>query len=410
MKDKILFTVLTLLLISISLPSPAQPIALSDSSLRETLTRAVQWWKLGKAKEAYLSLDTITGQPMTTENAATKIKASLWTANYLQAQRKIKPAAAFLDSAMIWAEKNALSDELIRTYEAYAEWHLASGNPKTAIVAREAAWKIKDSLNRQGVQERIDSLENVIDQLNEQKSEIINDKLSDRDAVREEAASWKQWFYLLSAVCLALLVIIFLMNGTLQRLKNAPPAPAPASPRTRVEPVVTPPPTPAPVQQKKETKTITPVEKEKIAVAPVAAPEPLRPLAPPPLSTKDIKFKLQDVELVLIRADVLAQYQNGETKAVRNILNEYMAQLPFIMKTLDDAITKNESDPILLSLEHLKQYLQAFGMQGTLKLIVEIEEEAKTEKVSKLLSRVFQVRNHCRRAADEAKALLEKLS
>ena len=120
MKDKILFTVLTLLLISISLPSPAQPIALSDSSLRETLTRAVQWWKLGKAKEAYLSLDTITGQPMTTENAATKIKASLWTANYLQAQRKIKPAAAFLGSAMIWAEKNALSDALIRTDEASA--------------------------------------------------------------------------------------------------------------------------------------------------------------------------------------------------------------------------------------------------------------------------------------------------
>jgi hypothetical protein len=48
-------------------------------------------------------------------------------------------------------------------------------------------------------------------------------------------------------------------------------------------------------------------------------------------------------------------------------------------------------------------------MQGTLQLIQEIEDEASTEKVSKLLSRVFQVRNHCRRAADESKALLEKL-
>jgi hypothetical protein len=86
-----------------------------------------------------------------------------------------------------------------------------------------------------------------------------------------------------------------------------------------------------------------------------------------------------------------------------------MAQLPFIMKTLDDAITRNEADPILNSLEHLKPYLQTFGMSVTIKLISEIEAEAPTEKIAKLLSRVFQVRNHCRRAADEAKAILEKM-
>jgi hypothetical protein len=184
------------------------------------------------------------------------------------------------------------------------------------------------------------------------------------------------------------------MNGTIQRLRNTPPAPAPSSPRVRPE-------TPAPAK----VTEAPPATAEK-TVAP-AAEIPKQPATS--TATRDIVLKLQDVELVLIRAESLGQHANGETKAIRNFLNEYMAQLPFIMKTLDEAITKNEAAPILLSLEHLKTYLQTFGMQGTLKLIAEIEEEAPKEKVSKLLSRVFQVRNHCRRAADEAKSMLEKL-
>jgi hypothetical protein len=137
------------------------------------------------------------------------------------------------------------------------------------------------------------------------------------------------------------------------------------------------------------------------------------PVAPPaepaPLPNRETLLRLQGVELVLIRPEVLAAYQNGDMKAIRNLLNEYMAQLPFIMKTLDDAINRNETAPILLSLQHVKSYLKVFGMQATEKLIGEVESESATEKVSKLLSRVFQVRNHCRRAADEAKSLLEKV-
>ncbi|MBL7923023.1 MAG: hypothetical protein JNL88_02385, partial [Bacteroidia bacterium] len=138
---------LTLLMTLYAFAAPAQAPVGSDSSLRETLTRAVQYWQGGKAKDAFLSLDSITSAGLNEANAVTKIKAALWTATYLQEQKKIKPASRFLDSALTWSERYHASDELIRSYEAYAAWHLNAGNPKTAMVAREAAWKLKDSLS-----------------------------------------------------------------------------------------------------------------------------------------------------------------------------------------------------------------------------------------------------------------------
>lgn len=372
---------------------PVQSFAqsLSDSSLRESLTRAVQYWQAGKAKEAYLTLDTITAEPLTSENAGTKVKAALWTANYLQAQYKVKSASPFLDSALHWAEKHAPGEELARAYDAYAAWHLTAGNPKTALVAKEAAFKIRDSLSRSGLQHTIDSLNNVIANANQERAELIQSKNSEADSVSTEAADLKKWIYMLGGICAILVVIVFMMNGNLQRLRNSPPAPAPSAPRVRPEP--------APVRAEPAATT----------TAPLPVEPPVKPAPAPVMPKSDIIIRLQEVELVLIRAVSLGSLQNGDTKAIRNFLNEYMAQLPFIMKTLDDSITKNESAPILNSLEHLKPYLQTLGMSGTLKLISEIETEAATEKVSKLLSRVFQVRNHCRRAADEAKAILEKM-
>ena len=367
---------------------PAQ--ALSDSPLRETLTRAVQYWQSGKAKDAYLALDTITAEPLNAENAGTKVKAALWTANYLQAQFKVKSAAPFLDSAMVWAEQYAPGEELAKAYDAYAAWHISAGNPKTALVAKEAAWKIRDSLGRSGMEHTIDSLQQVITTLNKEQEEIISNKQSEATSVSNEAEGMKKWVYILGGLCVILLVIVFMMNGNLQRLRNSPPAPAPSAPRVRQET--------SPSKAEQEAPATTP------PAEPIAKPAPA-----PAVPKSDIITRLEEVELVLIRAESLGKYNNGETRAIKNFLNEYMAQLPFIMKTLDDAITKNEAAPILNSLEHLKPYLQTFGMNGTMKLITEIETEAATEKVSKLLSRVFQVRNHCRRAADESKAILEKI-
>jgi hypothetical protein len=129
-----------------------------------------------------------------------------------------------------------------------------------------------------------------------------------------------------------------------------------------------------------------------------------------PVNPKDLTVKLAEVELVLIRPDILGRYGNGDWKSVKNLLNEYLSQLPLILKNLDDAITKSETAPILQGLEYLKPYLSPFGMNSTLALIREVEEDAVQVKASKLLSRVFQVRNHTRRAADEAKSILEKFS
>jgi hypothetical protein len=387
------------LMIPFILPVCAQQ-PLPDSELRLTLERAVYHWQAGKATDAYLALDSIIATPSSAENAATKVKAALWTANYLTAQKKIPPAKRFLDSAMTWAEQFKTAEELRRTYEVYSEWHLAAGNPKTAMVAREAAWKITDSLQRESFIATIDSMRRL-GLAAESENNRLKSEISAMQGVSAESETMKTWTYFLGGLCAVLLILVFLLNGNLQRLRNAPPAPAaqPVSPSARpgVRSSTQPQPDPSPVVAEAGKQS---------PPAPVSKPAPSTTVSP----GRDIAGRLREVELVLINADTLSQHQNGETKAIRNLLNEYMAQLPFIMKTLDEAITKNEASPILLSLEHLRPYIHSFGMQSTNKLIEEIETDAEKEKVSKLLSRVFQVRNHCRRAADEAKALLEKLS
>ncbi|MEN9332430.1 MAG: hypothetical protein RLZZ94_1520 [Bacteroidota bacterium] len=117
--------------------------------------------------------------------------------------------------------------------------------------------------------------------------------------------------------------------------------------------------------------------------------------------------KIAKVELVFIRAEILGEY--GNKKTVVKIINDYNTQLPLIIKNLDEAITTNDNEPIINALSYLKPYLTAFGMSATLAMLNEVESEAPTEKTTKLLSRVFQIRNHIRRAHDESKALSEVL-
>jgi hypothetical protein len=391
----------------------AQSTVMSDSSMKETLTRAVQLWKEGKAKDAFISLDSINEQLVNAENANTKIKASVWTANYLMAQRKNKPASSFLDSALRWSENTHQYDELIKVYETYSDWHLAVGNPKTAFVAKEAAWGIKDSLSKSALQLQMDSLQNIVIANEREKKSAKENSDANDTVISQKNEQLNNLVYILGGVIAVLVIIIFMMNGNLQRLRNLPPSPLPdatlSQPRTKQT-----------VNTRikiEEVETIQDQKKDVIAASPVVEVKPeIKSEAPTKAekkeqqisnAIKDTTSKLAEVELVLIKADVLANYKNGESKPIRNLLNEYMAQLPFIMKTLDDAITLNEKDSIINSLEHLKTYLVSFGMQSTMNLIDEIEKEAETEKVAKLLSRVFQVRNHCRRAADEAKSLLE---
>lgn len=397
---------LRLLLFSLTIQlSGSACFASGDSLLRETLTRAIASWQAGDAKLAYLSLDSIDRTELSGDNAGTKARAAIWTATYLQAQKKIKPAARFLDSALAWSIRFQLSEEQIRGYEAYAAWHLAAGNPKTALIAREAAWKIQDSIQSRAYLQQIDSLSATVTQLQTEIRSHENGSLATAQARDEQSAGQLRWVYILAAICFVLLLIVFLLNGQVQRLKASPPAPAPASkPATPKAP---------PATTANNTDVSTPRETDKpvktdsppvVSEAPTPTEEPVKPPAPGALV-----HKLAEVELVLIKADVLSRYNKGDAKSIRQLLNEYMAQLPFIMKSIDDTIAGNDASAIVHALSHLKSYLHCFGMQGTLQLIQEIEYEASTEKVSKLLSRVFQVRNHCRRAADESKALLEKL-
>ena len=395
---------LRLLLFSLTIQlSGSACFASGDSLLRETLTRAIASWQAGDAKLAYLSLDSIDRTELSGENAGTKARAAIWTATYLQAQKKIKPAARFLDSALAWSIRFQLSEEQIRGYEAYAAWHLAAGNPKTALIAREAAWKIQDSIQSRAYLQQIDSLSATVTQLQTEIGSYENGSLATAQARDEQSAAQLRWVYILAAISFVLLLIVFLLNGQVQKLKASPPATASkaATPKAAPAPTVNNTDVSTPRETTKAVKTDSPA-----LVGEAAAPpdEPVKPPAPGALV-----HKLAEVELVLIKADVLSRYNKGDAKSIRQLLNEYMAQLPFIMKSIDDTIAGNDASAIVQALSHLKSYLHCFGMQGTLQLIQEIEDEASTEKVSKLLSRVFQVRNHCRRAADESKALLEKL-
>lgn len=364
---------------------------LNDSLLREQLTRGVQLWQQGNPAGAYMTLDSVVAQPTSSENAGTKVKAAIWTATYLQQQKKSAPALRFLDSARTWAEQYARGEEYKRVYEAYSQWHLTTGNLKAALSAKDQAHAIADSLQKAGYQTRQDSLQQLLSASQDSLSKTV---ASSADKKQNEAPSPLTIGLILLSVLL--LFIVFRLYTNLQRVKTLPPAP-------QVSKVST----PRVNDKKQENNSSTPTTLEaEVAAKTITAP----PLTAAPVNAKDLTVRLAEVELVLIRPDVLGKHGNGEWKAVKNLLNEYLTQLPLILKNLDDAITKSETAPILQGLEYLKPYLSPFGMSGTLGLIKEVEEESSEVKANKLLSRVFQVRNHTRRAADEAKAILEKLS
>jgi hypothetical protein len=376
----------------------------TDSLLREQLTRGVQYWQQGKPVDAYTALDSVLAQPLTPDIAATKVKAAIWTATYLQQQKKYPAAHRFLDSARTWAEQYARGEEYRRVYETWTQLHLATGNYKGALASQQESYKIKDSLDQLSYSARIDSLQQVMQSANAARDTAAA-KMQSSTSTTESPSMLTIGLGVLSLI---LLLVVFRMNTSLQRMKTLPPAPQPSY---RPEPVRE-----VAKEKTQETKQVV-AEKIKLQSEPEKQTQVAAAVAPPPpsltaapVNSKDLTVKLAEVELVLIRPDVLGRYGNGEWKSVKNLLNEYLSQLPLILKNLDDAINKSETAPILQGLEYLKPYLQPFGMTSTLALIQEVEEEATQVKASKLLSRVFQVRNHTRRAADEAKSIIEKFS
>lgn len=389
-----------LLLLAGILPCHSDPIR--ETELKQMIERAVASWKGGRAIDAFNTLDSINSQPVSNENASGKIQAALLSSDYLLLSRKIIPAKALIDSALLWSERFKIGDDKASAYQSLSKWYLTVGNWPAAFRAKESEWSFRDSFNRQNHAIEIDSLKRVIE-LAESNLRIMKESV-DQDSARSgwKAFSLPSGFGWVLIIGLLLLVVLLYYRAQQQKPRPSvilPSAPAAFSGSSQPQTGGAPSGPSNPVFDFNTQGASTSTESE----APQQTPEPV---APP---NKDTLLRLQGVELVLIRAEVLASYQNGELKAIRNLLNEYMAQLPFIMKTLDEAINRNETAPILISLQHVKGYLKLFGMQATEKLIWEVESESSTEKVSKLLSRVFQVRNHCRRAADEAKSLLEKI-
>lgn len=364
----------------------------TNDLLNEQLTRAVQSWKQGNALLAYQQLDSINSQPLNETLAPVKVKSAIWTATYLQEQRKYKPASAFLDSALAWSKLYNLANEQRRVLDAYASWYTSTGNLKAALAVKEASWKLGDSLNTAIWQQKVDSIAASLEAL---QSEIAR---KDKAAAEKEQVSAidgdTKTLWILGIVIAVLLIIIFLMNGNLQRLKNAPPAPLRRTPEPASSKVVT------LGNERKVTPSIPNDEKTISETKVVEAPK----------ENYGLTARLSEVELVLIKADVLSIKGNGENKTVRSILDDYLTNMPAIIKQLDDAIADSKNDIILSSLAELKPYLDKFGMVSTSAWILEIEREYPEAKMNKLLSKVFQVRNHCRRAADEAKALQEKMS
>ena len=369
--------------------------SLPDSLLKEQLTRAVQSWKTGKPLPAYQTLDTIISQPLSAINASSKVKAAIWTATYLQEQKKLKPASKFLDSAMTWASQYARGEELRRSYEAYSNWHLANGNVKSAMAAQSEANKISDSLNKVVYQVAMDSLKKINTTL-QNKIDLQAAALKPEE-VSKSPDNNDRLIWIMGFSILILLILVFLLNGKVQRLNSAPPV----------------------AIQRKESAPKINVEKQEIKnnvseiITPVSTTEKVVAKAISVAPTKEIlnlTTRLSAVELILIRADIFAEKVNGESKLASKTLYKYVEEFPLMMKNLDDAISNNDADAILKSTVEFRTPLDTFGMSGTVLWIDEIKAEAHDAKVNKLLSRVFQVRNHVRRALDEAKAILEKVN
>lgn len=370
---------------------------LSDSLLKEQLTRAVINWRNGKAVDTYLALDSINFQVTSNDNIETKTRAAIWTASYLLAQKKLRAVPSYLDSALFWAKSKQSLDEIRKAYEVYIQYYTLSGNTKAAIATQQELYRLQDSTANFTNQSKLDSMERKISDL---ESELAIAKNPENNEIAEKASGeYKNWTIILGILSFGLLIVVFLLNGNLQRLKNAPPAPQPSTPRVVKR---------APIVEEPKTKVEdTPVKAEEVKTTKQETGFPKIDAAHSNTS-KSLTGRLSEVELVLIRPEVLSSY--GDQKSIRSLLIEYNVQLPLILKNLDDSIAINEPEPIKNSLEYMKPYLSAFGMQSTLAMIKEIEDEALSGvKVTKLLSRVFQIRNHCRRAMDESKSLLEKI-
>ncbi len=341
-----------------------QTVSLSVTELNNQYERGVKFWETGDGRSAFLALDSLRKIELTGENAMIKSKGMIYLAKCFYSQKNFSYAINYSTLALDFGKDSLLVDQRASLYEMLITSFHETHNNVQELFYFQLKKSLNDSIEYLKMQLQVDSLKKEL----EVQRKII--PTENTDSSEDTASLFYKAFCSLTPQTIIYTLIgffTFVIALFLAFKKN---------------------------KNKPKNKTLSTTETPKIDTNENK-------------NANALIEKIAKVELVFIRADVLGEY--GNKKTVVKIINDYNTQLPLIIKNLDEAITSNDNEPIITALSYLKPYLTAFGMSATLAMLNEVETEAATEKTTRLLSRVFQIRNHIRRAHDETIALIEVL-
>ncbi|MFM7015299.1 MAG: hypothetical protein ACKOX3_03125 [Bacteroidota bacterium] len=334
---------------------------MSISDLNAQYERGITNWENGEGRAAFLALDSLRKVTLSEENALVKSKGMIYLAKCFYSQKNFPNTINYLTLALNFGQDTLSASELITTYDLLSSCYHELKNNSQELYYSQLKKVLTDSIHTANMQLQVDSLKRVL----EEQKKIKQDTL-----VKAEESSNDTFFTSTNTTTIAYIVSAFVLILTIVFIAT-----------------------------RKKSSATSYDNKPSIEIQKTEAKDPK--------GATQLIEKIAKVELVFIRAEVLGEY--GNKKTVVKIINDYNTQLPLIIKNLDEAIAANDNEPIINALSYLKPYLTAFGMSATLAMLNEVEEESATEKTTKLLSRVFQIRNHIRRAHDETKALIEVL-
>lgn len=332
--------------------------------LQKIYERGVYYGEHGDILKSFSTLDSLRTAKLTSETGKIKSRGMLYLASSSLKQGNYKYAIVYADLALLFGKDSLTTNEFISIYDLMISCNEKLNNKTKVSEYVKLKKVIEDSLNAAKIQFEVDSLKRIVEA---QRIKFLNDSIQqNKDRLLNQQKEVKAnndnlilYISIFIIVLVSILVLVFSFK------------------------------------KKNKVKEITPTKE-------ISKPQNISVK-----QSTSLAEKIARVELVFIRAEVLGEY--GNKKTVIKIINDYNTQLPLIIKNLDEAITTNDNEPIINALSYLKPYLTAFGMSATLAMLNEVEAESATEKTTKLLSRVFQIRNHIRRAHDETKALSEVL-
>jgi len=336
----------------------------TDVELNQKFERGVGLIQSGDIVSGCAILDSFILFNPTQQYSNIKSKAMTELAKYFYDKSKFQYVINYVDLAIKFGKDSIAMDSRLLMYDMLINsYHNTNNNSKEAFYIQlkkstsDSLATIKMQLQVDSLKQELENKKNIPDTTTEKRNQTVNQPTS----TIEKNNSNNNYLLIIAISFTAIIILLFML-----------------------------------LRKNKESINVKTTNKE-IPKIDVATNK----------SSQGLVEKIAKVELVFIRAEVLGEY--GNKKTVVKIINDYNTQLPLIIKNLDEAITTNDNEPIINALSYLKPYLTAFGMSTTLAMLNEVESEAPTEKTTKLLSRVFQIRNHIRRAHDETKALVEVL-